>query len=719
MPDEPRWRDWLRIRAALQLFALRHPARAAGAIRRWWSRSGTVRAIFGLSLLLGLALVIEAARNSWDWSWPSWESFGYALLPLLVVAFVRAASRSQRQIVSAPFEDHLHDQPSPAVSGIPALLRQEVARLRLLYGPPPGDRLAVDVSVSPRGRDLDVTGTDISEEVQEVVAADSKLSIGFLSIPLAPAIGTLARFLRGPRIRGSVHREGADLVVTAELRRRDGVHTWFLRCSNGEDEDSGVAALTRQLADRVVGLVIHGPTVGPETIGAFHRGLAHYYDAVRNPASKERSLRLARNELHRAAGRDPMFGWAAFNLSLVYQELAELEPDFFRENLLAASRYLDQACETDPRKWEFRHARCVVARDQPDPELGLLHGQAAAQLAAASLPRAKSSYQVGLLLGRQRNSARHSVIVQRRTAARWSRRAVLSSASFDRGDHEDANWTAASALVNLGVACAYTADVSQGAKRRRWAGAARRALRLAADLRRGDANLRLEQAKIETGVGRTKYAVEAAERCVALDPSRLAAWAFAAGNHGRLRDEEQSRRCVSELVRSPIRALTRDESINEEPLRYLAEIWRAIEDPPSWLNDVRTYFDGFLQRWDGLSADAPEALEDRAGGSVSSPPSGWPDLSRWEQALAHVRLAHEDHRPSQLNDEEWHQEKVSKLSSAIDLLDETWDDDILYLGLHSAIADVSLKEANRALTWWPVREEALKAVRKAPFDETA
>src|SRR5215211_7215836 len=92
-----RRRDRFRIGLTLRMFDLHTDARVVGSVLRWWRRSPWGRSIGALVSVFGLTLLVHAIRNSWELSWPSWESFGMAIVVLFLVGFVWAAATTQRR----------------------------------------------------------------------------------------------------------------------------------------------------------------------------------------------------------------------------------------------------------------------------------------------------------------------------------------------------------------------------------------------------------------------------------------------------------------------------------------------------------------------------------------------------------------------------------------------------------------------------------------------
>jgi tetratricopeptide (TPR) repeat protein len=693
------------------------------------------------AVVLGIALIIQASQHSWQWSWPSVGSIVGAAVALFVLAFLLAAATTQQRLVIGTFEDYAHKKPIPEVAGIPALVRQEIDRLRVLYGPAPGRRLDVDVTTDKaqhwEGADLDVTGGGLDQAVRAVVPADAKVSLGPFSVPLAPFLSLLARVFEGPRLSGSVHHEARGVVLTAEFRRRaQRPHTWSISTQAANDGDA-VALLSRQLAGRVVGLLRYGPNIDPETVEQFHEGLTKYFEASRNPATQQASLRLARNALRKASGRDPLFGWASFNLGLTYQELFLFE--FQRDNLFAAEQCFDRACDADPTRWDFQHARCVIARDRNDIESALLHGSEAQRLATRPLQRAKSGFQVGRLLDQAEDFSQSAVLHQRHHAVAWARRAVLASNIADRQDKGDAERTAASTLVGLaGVSALFHIDDFFGHKKQRagvWFACVRSALRVAADLRPADATVRFQRAAIEHILGSPSKAVAAAEQAVVLQPDLvqpnsidiyLASWALGVVNYARMGQVDSARRCLATFVQSPCRAL--DERAGTRPLDQLFEWWDdKLLNPPPEVSAARQYLGRVRERWMTLEIRGLASLwAQTRGDNNDRPPPGWPNLSRWERAIAFVRLAHDDRRPDRLSDREWRSRKLNLVNAAIDLLKDrdangvTFERDVVYLGLRASNAKMRLEtQASESSSLYLARDEALKAIREAPFDATA
>ena len=685
-----------KIDDALVLYRLRRLTLAVRGARAWFRQAAFVRTLATVALVLGLAVVIEWLTTG-SWGWPSWTALGLTLVVLLAIGLVGAATIAQRRIVIESFADHAHpsDKVDPAVAGLPALIRAELNRLRQLYDPP---SRRVGLEVIGLGPDyvggqasmlLDVTGGDMTETLRTAVTADSKVTVGFLSVPVAPALVLLERVLQGPRVAGSLHRDGDELVLAAQLRRRGGQRTWLLRQASS-DESHAVEELARRLAGVVTAHLLHGPTLGEQAIEHFHAGLQCYADAERQPAWRLVNLRRARDCFLDAAANDPAFGWASFNLGLVYRELAVDTSD--NSLYSGAEQCFDRAIQTDPRRWEFRHARCVVARDQADIREGIQHAEAALGLARNAMAKAKSAHQLGGLWSWGERSGAANELRMRRRAAAWARRALLAADLRDRDDADPAA-TAASTLLSLGIASAYRALGSSGPARQHWTNKARDALSLAAGLRPDDANVPFQLARVEEALGEPARVQAAARRATAIDQDHLGAWVCTAMAASKLGDAVELSRSLQAILWSPCRALATPARDGPPALLELTEAWRAQWPglPPP--NIPLRYLEEVRARWTELDRLDEAQLEARIKAPLARDAFA-PDLSGWEQAMAHVRLAHPSFRPPDSTDADEWARVADRLESAVVLLERDHVSDIIYLGLRPSIAHLR-RRANR------------------------
>src|SRR5205085_11633057 len=109
--------------------------------------------------------------------------------------------------------------------GLATLLVGEIANLRSLYGTV--DRRAIATAVqASRPLDATIRVEDVSEFLESAATTESKVSVGPLQIPIGIVLAFFGRLVRGPRLVGGVHVEGATVVLSAQLSQSGALHAW-------------------------------------------------------------------------------------------------------------------------------------------------------------------------------------------------------------------------------------------------------------------------------------------------------------------------------------------------------------------------------------------------------------------------------------------------------------------------------------------------------------
>ena len=601
---------YLRITDTLALYRLRSVTLAIRGVRRWFRQAAFARTLALLALILGTAFVIERLTSG-NWGWPSWTAFGLTLVVLLAAGLVGAATIAQRRIVIESFADQVHpaDKADPAAAGLPALVRQELNRLRQLYDPPSRrvgvevQGLGVDTVGSQSSILLDVSGGDVSDTLRTAVTADSKVTVGFLSVPVAPALALLERVLQGPRLAGSLHRDGTALVLTAELRRRGDQRTWLLREQApvpGQAMDAAAEShAIGELARRLAGLVTAARAARADARAEGDRALPRRPAALRRrpapPARRPRRPASGPGALPRRRSQRPDVRLGQL------QPRPRVPPARPRYPGPTATSPAPSSASTGPSRpircdGSSATPRCVVARDQLDAREGTQHGEAAYKLARNALAKAKSAYQLGLLDGSGRGSATPEILRMRRKAA------SLGPAGAAR--HRPSRRRRRRCLRHC------RQHPPQPRRRLRLPGARHdpqgearmdevvpAGAALAGRLRPDDPNLPFELAKVEDALGSPTDMLEAARQTTALDQDHLRAWLYTAMAASRMGDAVELRPQPPAILWSPCRALAAGPN-GVPPLRELTDSWRAQwwpSLPPP--NIPLLYIEEVMARW--------------------------------------------------------------------------------------------------------------------------
>ena len=310
----------------------------------------------------------------WGTNWWSVISV-YALLVLLLWA-LRAARQSRKRVVVEEFVDHTSEQPKPsgedtndqqpeparkgtdkqteaAAKGLSTLLVVELARLRDLY------RVVNDQRADPwavgndkEARAATFTTEDDSGFLKSAVSTESRFSVGPLTIPVGTILNLAGRLAQGPRIVGSLHREGERLILTAQRMGGGKSYSWrvdrFSPVAQSVDQgDHNLDGMVAELACRMFTDLAERGSDSWRAVRAFSNGLRAYRDCLHTPKDRRLKLKRAEREFTEALAEDNNFDLVYYNLGLVYAELGQHK---------AAKAAFSEAIARNPKRWEAFYA---------------------------------------------------------------------------------------------------------------------------------------------------------------------------------------------------------------------------------------------------------------------------------------------------------------------------------------------------------------------------
>jgi tetratricopeptide (TPR) repeat protein len=323
--------------------AYRRTSRGSGPLVRWL-------AAVALGLLLAPPLINAASAlvgtlHVWhtlavekphvgDW-WSVERVLGIAAAILAMRWFLRARER----VVVEQFVDYTNDD-AKAVGGLATLLVTELSRLRELYGRV-NDQLSTPMSVGVPGHGggpatepgefLSVRADDLTEVLNGAVAAESKVEVMGISIPIGLPFALLGRVARGPRVIGSVHytASGGGPTLTAQVIGRGRSHQWRIDAPQGASDHAVDKAfldpmVTEAACRMFTDLTLRG-SVRWRAIRAFTSYLELYWESLNTPKDRASKLERAGGHLLEAVAQDETFDLAYYNLGVVYSQLAQAE----------------------------------------------------------------------------------------------------------------------------------------------------------------------------------------------------------------------------------------------------------------------------------------------------------------------------------------------------------------------------------------------------------
>jgi tetratricopeptide (TPR) repeat protein len=337
-------------------------AKALGTIGRW------LFVDFRAVLLTGALApaLIYAIRGEWQTTTIAASAW------FLAVLFITALNTRGRLIIgeftSAIPTDGADSQGGPEVN-VANLLLVEISRLADLFRVV-GDQRAVSSGFAQESsgfaheRSLDTTLTvdDLVQNLQGAVSADAKASIGPLTLPLAPFVAIIGALLQSPKLTGHLHRDGGQLILTAQTNRRRSL-SWRVgaEASPGQSGKSPtavtVSGMVEELALRIYTDLVLGRAVRWEATRSFVEGLRSFRACLRTPKDRKVNLQRAEGSFLTTLSEDEDFPLLYYNLGVVYTELHGLaivagRDAEARARLSAAETSFGRAIEKDPDRWE-------------------------------------------------------------------------------------------------------------------------------------------------------------------------------------------------------------------------------------------------------------------------------------------------------------------------------------------------------------------------------
>lgn len=449
-------------------------SRSAGVVyRRMASRAAW------LFLLFAGALLIRGWYGFGGWNWAkAYSEYSVAVLvSVLFLAVLFGMYRARRRIIIQPFLDFtVSGKDEGQGEAIASRLRTEMAAITGLYK-------VIDEMSSPGMKSVPeatVTVEDVGEVLKEAIGPDSKIQFRSLQIPLRAIVGPFAWLARGPRLTGSLHKDGDKLLLVAELQGGGLSGGW--RVSSADTDDEGwdpdspgwrqsvsvpspdscaVPNLTRQLAYRIVTDLVSLGSRRWRAVRQYTEGLRAYRD-IRSTQRDDKLLQAERAFV-RALGDDDKFGQCHYNLGVVYRDIGRFDsaraafqralqenPSSFAAAYAIAKEHFDRGRYEESVYW----CDTAIRINADDARAWKLKGWA--------MRRREERKHGAPLLGE--NGAWPAIVEARDIAAALAWRTLCRrAAAQDPGGER--TWIAAAATLNSGIGHALTGEPFR-AKRR-------------------------------------------------------------------------------------------------------------------------------------------------------------------------------------------------------------------------------------------------------------
>ncbi len=250
-----------------------------------------------------------------------------------LVVLIYWAYQSRRCIVIPQFTNQTGDDKlKSAAEGVSSLLLNELARLVNLYrmvddtDPFNPASQGAEVSIDPN---INVSG--VGETLKSAVTSDSKVKLGVLEVPIGAIMSVLGMAVEGPRLTGSLHKEGDNLILIAKISGGGLKGEWHVSSPDfpKKDVSSGdpLSRMIRQLAYRIFTELEQERLGSPrwKAICHYTDGLRAYRETLRTDRDKMPQLRRAEKAFLMALGEDKKFLKCYYNLGVVYRALKQPE----------------------------------------------------------------------------------------------------------------------------------------------------------------------------------------------------------------------------------------------------------------------------------------------------------------------------------------------------------------------------------------------------------
>ncbi|HVG08443.1 MAG TPA: DUF6064 family protein [Thermoanaerobaculia bacterium] len=260
------------------------------------------------------------------------------VLTALAMVMLSVIYGARRRIIISGFTNRTGEAELDSLAaGLASRLHNELASITSLYR-------TIDEAMPPqKGSVIGVTVgvEDVVSSLNDVLTADASIKLGKIEIPVGLLFQGLSRLVQGPRLSGSVHREGTNYLVIADLTGGGMCGSWRVAFADIEEEqlkDVGTAApaddeaekaagramlyqMAEQLAYRIITSVGNLGSPRWEAVRSFTHGLRSYRGTqhVKGDASPE--LRAAEREFIQALSMDRNFSQCHHNLGVIYQAL--------------------------------------------------------------------------------------------------------------------------------------------------------------------------------------------------------------------------------------------------------------------------------------------------------------------------------------------------------------------------------------------------------------
>lgn len=333
--------------------------------------------IFGnVTAVLLHALINETTSSLLLVFYYYWKSM---LALWLLSLFLMSAMRSRRLMVIEEFVDNTDNesqgqaendstgkdgksnQNKSICKGLNVLLASRLIYLNDVFRSVNEDRNITTASGVDVSMPATVQVDEISDLLQGAITPESKLELGPFQLPASVLLYPIQRLFKGPRIVGSLHKDGDKTILMAQIVGWNRPQTWrvcdpicIMDPEHPENRDRHEREdMVYELAYRIFTDLTYGDSFSWsqkwKATYKFSEGLSKYRDCLRTDKDKKLNLKKAEKLFIETLAEDLDFTSAYYNLGVVYTELKQQQAA-----KVAFLKAIDK--DTTKKKWEAYYA---------------------------------------------------------------------------------------------------------------------------------------------------------------------------------------------------------------------------------------------------------------------------------------------------------------------------------------------------------------------------
>lgn len=274
----------------------------------------------------------------------------YTLLWLVIWAW-----QARQRLVVEEFTNCAGDDFNTGTKGLATLLVVRLSQLHDLYHAVDEQRAIPTSASENEAIDATISVENISTILKDAVSSESTLTLGLVKIPVGTLLSLFGNFVQGPRIIGSLYRDGNMLILTAQCTKEKASFKWRVDSKlsveqAGTPHSERLGKMVEELAYRVFTDMALSSSVRWRAAASFSKGLRSYRECLRTPKARRANLKDAESKFIETLTEDTKFSLAYYNLGVVHTELEHKE---------AAKAAFEQAIIQEPMAWAAYYARAL------------------------------------------------------------------------------------------------------------------------------------------------------------------------------------------------------------------------------------------------------------------------------------------------------------------------------------------------------------------------